>query len=43
MERICRERMTSLDPEEICEWALDNLGGALTVVKLYQHYKDLSP
>lgn len=31
--------MSSLDPEEICEWALDNLGGSLAIHRLLQHYK----
>ena len=31
---------SSLDPEEILTWALDNLAGSLRVTQLYQQYKD---
>jgi hypothetical protein len=32
--------MSSLDPEEVLEFALENLGGSMQITQLYQHYRD---
>lgn len=34
------EEMGRIDPEEICLWALDNLGGDLTFDTLFSHYRE---